>query len=155
VDKPARYRIVDETGAGGRAAHTFIELDGVDAGGPPRDLPMKGIVSRVQTEATTTGSRVTLALDAHADRRDFNLLEPSRVIIDVAKSRPGVAPRGAARTVARVVLDPGHGGTDPGAIGPSGAREKDVTLAIAHKAAPTMAALGLQVALTRDDDRTV
>ena len=30
-----------------------------------------------------------------------------------------------------VALDPGHGGEDPGAIGPSGLREKDVVLAIA------------------------
>ena len=30
-----------------------------------------------------------------------------------------------------IALDPGHGGEDPGAIGPSGLREKDVVLAIA------------------------
>jgi N-acetylmuramoyl-L-alanine amidase len=155
VDKPARYRVVDEAGAGGRAAHTYVELDGVDAGGPVRDFSMKGIVTRVRSEATSTGSRVTLDLDGRAYRRVFNLLEPYRIVIDVAKNPPGAAPAGAARAVARVVLDPGHGGTDPGAIGPTGAREKDVTLDVAHKAAPALARLGLQVALTRDDDRFV
>jgi N-acetylmuramoyl-L-alanine amidase len=155
VDKPARYRVVDEANAGGRVAHTFIELDGVDAGGPARDYPMKGIVSRVHTEAIATGSRVTLDLDGRAYRRVFNLLEPYRIVIDVAKHPPGAPAAGAARVVGRIVLDPGHGGTDPGAIGPSGAREKDITLDIAHKAAPVLARLGVQVALTRDDDRSV
>ena len=43
------------------------------------------------------------------------------------------------RSITRVVLDPGHGGHDPGASGPSGLREKDVTLDIAHRAAPLIA----------------
>jgi N-acetylmuramoyl-L-alanine amidase len=34
-----------------------------------------------------------------------------------------------------VALDPGHGGEDPGAIGPTGLREKDVVLAVARHAA--------------------
>jgi N-acetylmuramoyl-L-alanine amidase len=34
-----------------------------------------------------------------------------------------------------VALDPGHGGEDPGAIGPTGLREKDVVLAVALHAA--------------------
>src|SRR5207249_10033237 len=56
----------------------------------------------------------------------------------------------------RVALDPGHGGSDPGAIGPSGLREKDVTLDIAHMAAPVLSReLGILTLLTRDDDRAV
>jgi N-acetylmuramoyl-L-alanine amidase len=52
-----------------------------------------------------------------------------------------------------VVLDPGHGGNDPGATGPSGLREKDVTLDIAHRAAPLLARqLGVTTLLTRDGD---
>jgi N-acetylmuramoyl-L-alanine amidase len=54
-----------------------------------------------------------------------------------------------------VVLDPGHGGKDPGATSPYGARrEKDVTLAIARAIRDSLAASGkVRVALTRDDDR--
>ncbi len=155
LDRPAaHFRVVDEAGAGGRSAHTYIELDGVDAGGSPRDTPMVGVLSRVRTEATSTGSRVSLEFSGRAYRRVFHLLEPYRVVIDVARHPPGMAPQ-AARTLSRVVIDPGHGGTDPGAIGPTGAREKDVTLDIAHKAAPVLAKLGIQIALTRDDDRFV
>jgi N-acetylmuramoyl-L-alanine amidase len=54
-----------------------------------------------------------------------------------------------------VVLDAGHGGHDPGAISPFGARrEKDVTLAIATAIRDSLAASGrVRVAMTREDDR--
>jgi len=56
-----------------------------------------------------------------------------------------------------VALDPGHGGEDPGAIGPSGLREKDVVLAIALELRERLDALTvngnrLRVMLTRDAD---
>jgi N-acetylmuramoyl-L-alanine amidase len=54
-----------------------------------------------------------------------------------------------------VVLDPGHGGHDPGAISPYGERrEKDVTLAVAEAVRDALAASGkVRVAMTREDDR--
>jgi N-acetylmuramoyl-L-alanine amidase len=55
--------------------------------------------------------------------------------------------------VRRVVVDAGHGGHDPGAIGPRRVREKDVTLAIAHRLARRLRAAGFEVVLTRRDDR--
>lgn len=55
----------------------------------------------------------------------------------------------------RVCLDPGHGGTDPGAVGPSGLREKDVNLPIALCAAKLLRAAGMEVIMTREDDRYV
>ncbi len=55
--------------------------------------------------------------------------------------------------VRRVVIDAGHGGHDTGAIGRKGTREKDVTLAIARKLAQRLRERGLEVMLTRDDDR--
>ncbi len=47
-----------------------------------------------------------------------------------AKTRPGISAPATDRLIV-VALDPGHGGEDPGAIGPGGTREKDVVLAIA------------------------
>jgi N-acetylmuramoyl-L-alanine amidase len=53
-----------------------------------------------------------------------------------------------------VVIDAGHGGHDPGAIGPNGLREKDVTLRTALAIRDSLLASGrVRVALTRDDDR--
>jgi len=55
-----------------------------------------------------------------------------------------------------VALDPGHGGEDPGAIGPTGLREKDVVLNIALQLREHLHALrGVRVMLTRDGDHFV
>jgi N-acetylmuramoyl-L-alanine amidase len=54
-----------------------------------------------------------------------------------------------------IVLDPGHGGRDPGAIGPTGLREKDVCLDIALEAARLLRQKGAQVILTRTSDQFV
>ncbi|MEG0185125.1 MAG: N-acetylmuramoyl-L-alanine amidase [Stenotrophomonas sp.] len=52
-----------------------------------------------------------------------------------------------------VAIDPGHGGQDPGAVGPTGKREKDVTLAVARELARQVNATpGLRAYLTRDTD---
>lgn len=69
-----------------------------------------------------------------------------------ADRKPHAQTPDVARLVT-IVIDPGHGGEDPGAIGAGGSREKDVTLAIARRlkakidATPNMRAL-----LTRDGD---
>ena len=57
--------------------------------------------------------------------------------------------------IRRIVLDPGHGGKDPGAIGPTGLKEKEVTLAIAKELARLLRREGLEVYLTRKDDRFI
>ncbi len=155
LDRSARFRVGDVGSSAGAGARTYVELDGVELGGTPRDTTLGGIVSRIVAEATTTGSRVALDLSGPAYRRVFHLLEPYRVVIDIAKHPPGSGPKGAGRSVDRVAIDAGHGGNDPGALGPSGLKEKDVTLAVAHKLAPILARLGIQVTLTRDDDRFV
>jgi len=52
-----------------------------------------------------------------------------------------------------VALDPGHGGEDPGAIGPGGTREKDVVLQIAHRLRDRInQQLNMRAYLTRDAD---
>ncbi|NLF39621.1 hypothetical protein GX586_09265 [bacterium] len=51
-----------------------------------------------------------------------------------------------------VVLDPGHGGKDTGAIGYGGVREKDVVLDIARRVRSALVMRGVKVRMTRDDD---
>lgn len=54
-----------------------------------------------------------------------------------------------------VIVDPGHGGSDPGAVGVGGVREKDVVLSISQQVAQILQQNGVQAVMTRLDDRTV
>ncbi|ATW27228.1 N-acetylmuramoyl-L-alanine amidase [Candidatus Formimonas warabiya] len=51
-----------------------------------------------------------------------------------------------------IVVDPGHGGIDPGAVGPSGSLEKDINLAIAKRLSLILSQAGAVVIMTREDD---
>ncbi len=51
-----------------------------------------------------------------------------------------------------VVVDPGHGGYDPGAVGPTGLKEKDVALSVGLKLGKLLEAKGIRVVYTRSSD---
>lgn len=55
----------------------------------------------------------------------------------------------------KIVIDPGHGGSDPGAIGPAGTQEKNHALAVALYLRTLLQKTGHQVILTRETDRDV
>jgi N-acetylmuramoyl-L-alanine amidase len=78
------------------------------------------------------------------------------VTVKIAPAVPGVAVSGA-RAAGRpiVVIDPGHGGRDPGAVAVSGTiAEKDLTLVLARELRDRLVERGrVRVALTRDSDR--
>lgn len=70
-----------------------------------------------------------------------------------ADTPPTEAEKDRADRLIIVALDPGHGGEDPGAIGPTGLREKDVVLAIALALRDKLNAVpGMRVMMTRDAD---
>jgi N-acetylmuramoyl-L-alanine amidase len=53
--------------------------------------------------------------------------------VPAAPVAPSVATASRTDRLIIIALDPGHGGEDPGAIGPAGTREKDIVLQVAHK----------------------
>ncbi len=153
LDRAAPFGAADEVVPRGQAPRTYVDLYGVDPPASGGDSPMSGIVTRLVTTGSSTGTRVSMQLDGLAFRRVFHLAEPFRVVIDIARHPPG-ASRGR-RPVTRIVLDPGHGGNDPGAIGSAGVKEKEVTLDIARRVATILKKQNLEILLTRDDDHYV
>jgi N-acetylmuramoyl-L-alanine amidase len=57
--------------------------------------------------------------------------------------------------IRKIVIDAGHGGNDPGAIGRTGLREKDVNLDIAKRLSTLLRSDGIQVVMTRSSDRFI
>lgn len=158
---PTSFKVgVAPPNAKSKGPRLFVDLANSKLGKNKRDVIVGGLVERVRFGTHSTGARVVLDLSRPVVRRVFFLPEPFRVVIDVssegAKSGALGRAKNGKREVARVVLDPGHGGHDPGAIGMGGLREKDVTLDVAHRAAPVLAReLGISTLLTRDGDEYV
>jgi N-acetylmuramoyl-L-alanine amidase len=151
-----------------RPERLYLDLDGVwvgnryDRGIPVADGLLQGI--RIG-QHTKRGIRVVVDLLHYQRHRIVTLSHPDRLVIDVYGPRDGddagLGEQGGGpmrlpvglRSIQTVVLDPGHGGKDPGAIGVGGLREKDVTLALARALAPRLEARGFRVVLTREGDR--
>ncbi|HEX3036867.1 MAG TPA: N-acetylmuramoyl-L-alanine amidase [Thermodesulfobacteriota bacterium] len=150
--------------------------------------PIKnGLLNNIKFGRNTSDTaRVVLYMDNFKTYRVFSLYEPFRIVMDVYGDETPVAEqkesdnreeiitglqkfdgksishlRGALGLKVRtIVIDAGHGGHDPGAIGPTRLKEKDVNLAIAKALKRKFELAGRsfgvsRVILTRDDDRFI
>jgi N-acetylmuramoyl-L-alanine amidase len=158
LSEPARYEagMLEPDATAGRGHRIYLDLFDVRFKGIADHVDGKGFISGVRLGKRKFGTRVVIDLSDAATRRVFYLPDPFRVVIDLSTRVAASTARkvdDGKRFVTRVALDPGHGGWDAGAIGPTGLREKDVALDVAHRAAPALASeLGIETMLTRDTD---
>jgi N-acetylmuramoyl-L-alanine amidase len=106
------------------------------------------------------GDRILVFTTGRGYRKldSFELRNPYRLVLDLQGSREAKAvevPATAGRILPVIVIDPGHGGVETGAIGPGGLQEKDVTLDLARRVKALLEKQGVTVVLTRDDDRVL
>jgi N-acetylmuramoyl-L-alanine amidase len=112
--------------------------------------------------------RVVLDIRHLKDFKIFTLANPNRLTIDVHGDGQATqvplneiaiwgegSNRKGPQPIRTVVLDPGHGGKDPGAVGPRGLTEKEVNLDVAKRLARNLRSAGVRVIFTRDRDAFV
>lgn len=83
---------------------------------------------------------------------------PAQAVVPPSASVPSIsnAPRSSRAEVKTIVVDPGHGGKDPGAVGRTGLTEKDITLEVGLRLKELLTSrLGKQVLMTRERDAFV
>lgn len=97
--------------------------------------------------------RVVLDIEEITDYNSFVLEDPARLVIDLYGKGKKIDRPATNISKRRIVIDAGHGGHDPGAIGPNKLYEKDVVLDIALKVKTILKADPMyEVFLTRDKD---
>ena len=108
--------------------------------------------TRIQIFLATSPDAVNVSLEP----ADSSAKKDARVVVDVKKVHMATEPvdmpnnfNGGGRVI---VIDPGHGGSDAGAIGPTGVSEKSVSLAVSLKAQKLLTANGYRVVMTRTTD---
>jgi N-acetylmuramoyl-L-alanine amidase len=165
-------------------ARIYVDLIGATLAPESKDtLPVDDRVLRQVRVGQYSADVVRVVLDMNElpTHKAFMISDPAQLVIDVfsrgtpeksavreipakpqplsqnslAKTKKAALPSSTGR-LRKIVLDPGHGGKDPGAIGVGGIAEKDIVLSVAQKLARKLKGdLGVQVVLTRNDDRFV
>lgn len=137
----ARFALAGIRAARGEVARARRALAQAAAGGGDR-------AAAARRRLAALGGRGRPALTGVAAR------EASRLQAATAADGPTIAAQMGLK-IRRVVIDPGHGGPDTGALGPSGLLEKDAALDLALGAAAALEEMGYEVLLTRDQDEAV
>ncbi len=144
-----RARAEVTTDARGRVVVRFADAQ------PQLDSTVPLRSSRVRA-ADTSPSELRLTLADDVGLLSWHALDdPPRLVLELGRARP--APTPATPIVDRqpgqapIVVDPGHGGDDTGAVA-GGLMEKDIVLAIARRLAAVLESRGQVVRLTRDGD---
>lgn len=141
-----------------RLRDTTAPAAAATASAPPRHADKTAAPAKPNEPADPLGDLIAQHADRPGPSATPTPAAPTPAAPSVAANRPGG--RATATQTDRIIivaLDPGHGGEDPGAIGPAGTREKDVVLRVAHLLrdrinATTVGGNPMRAFLTRDGD---
>jgi N-acetylmuramoyl-L-alanine amidase len=159
-DGVAVYRRGELPAEGALPRRLVLDLDGVALGPGVRPaLPVgAGGLERVRAFVLDQDRmRVSFDVGPNTAHRLFFLSDPYRVVMDFQTETRSPAKARVAKRGFRIVLDPGHGGDQPGAKSPNGLRESTVALSIARKVRRELGRrlADAHVVMTREDGRFV
>jgi N-acetylmuramoyl-L-alanine amidase len=159
--KDAKYtsRLLKADPENGKPPRLFVDIEGATVDKNLYVEPVKkGLLEQIKFGRNTKDTvRVVLYINSFDDYKVFKLKDPNRIVMDIEGSgkksggyyagdkttepyeyKSGMPEDNVASLsealglkIRTVVIDAGHGGHDPGAIGPTGLKEKDVNLRIA------------------------
>lgn len=125
-------------------------------------MPPEGLVADAQVQTSRVGVEVRFKPEPGAHFSEFLIQsDPPLCAVEFRGPADYAAPAEASEQLDRdrrrwaldvVVLDPGHGGKDPGAIGRGKLREKDVTLDVALRLRKLLEHKGIRTVMTRESD---
>lgn len=145
-------RLKESTPALAQVAHASGPATMRPSADPLGELIVQHFQKPVSSAVGTGSQGATQSIAPHADSTRASGQNDSK-----ASAKPDPAAPTATDRLIIIALDPGHGGEDPGAIGPGGTREKDVVLRLAHLLRERINAMSvngnaMRAYLTRDAD---
>jgi len=147
------YRVVLDFGKIGRAKDDSygggITDDRVGSGEPTAGKPDEPEPDKPKPQGTEPpGKEEKSEGGKEKPDKDKKPDDNTEVLTEDVKFLPGIKGK-------KIVIDPGHGGEDSGAIGPSGVTEKSITLQIAKEVERMLKEAGAKVTMTRTTDTEV
>lgn len=148
-----RYRLEEQEG------RILVEVRGDRL----RRLGPQPARARLVESVSIEPQRIRVRLAPGAAAQSYVLQRPFRLVFDIfpevapaEKPSPDIAPPRRRSGVRTIVIDPGHGGAETGAIGPSGVQEKDLALSLARSLARSLEQrLAVRAVLTRETDEAL
>ncbi len=120
-------------------------------------LPEMALVSAVTSSSITAGTQFTLTVKPNESIEGYYIEKTATGVVLKLKRKVILPLSDKPLSGLTIMLDPGHGGTESGAIGPLGLKyaEKDINLNLSFKLKTELEALGAKVLMTRTTDVTV
>ena len=140
-----------------------VNIDGALPGSNTGSLPIKTEkIKQVKGQkVTSASSRLIISLASSLSKDAYKVFvlkndpankKPDRVVVDIFERLPQPAGTAVGLRGKVILVDPGHGGSDPGAVGLNGTKEKDFTLKLGLKLRDALVKEGAKVVMTRSGD---